>query len=101
MRLAAAGTLARRDDRHDVGVPRRHIHLGQQAAQQKQSDHDRQAGHEGNRDQAQARRQVREHHRPDEPDAVRERNRGKIRNGRQEVGPEEEFAASATDMPKT
>ena len=71
------GALDRRDHGHDIGRSGRHIHLRQSRPDQQESEHDGQVRRERDRDQAEARWNVGEHHGVDEPDASGEPRRNR------------------------
>jgi len=65
-------SLVRGDDRHHVGLSRRHVHLADAEARQQHDHGQRQRRHQRDQDQHHVRRQVRPHHRPDQAEPRRQ-----------------------------
>jgi hypothetical protein len=60
-----------RNDGHRIGLSGRNIHLADAEAEKKHQHGQRKIGHERHEDEKNIRRQMRDHHRADEPDARR------------------------------
>src|SRR5439155_679552 len=82
--------LVRVDDRDRVGLAGRYVHLADAEASQQYQDREGQIRHERHEEQQHIRRQVREHHRVDEPDPGRQPGRRQRRNRGKNIGTEED-----------
>ena len=93
--------LVRIDDRHDVGLARRDVHLAEAEAQQEHGDRQRQRRHQRDEDQQHVRRQVGEDHRVDQADPGGDPGRRQRRHRRQQVRAEEDRRRGRPARPRT